>query len=357
MMIPSKWNGIASMSTPKSRNNLAHKQPRLPTRAVRDPAITLRRYRGSEDHSIIVDISHAYWDAVGIDSLISSEDVARTLKYLDNFNPQNNLIFAEVAGEPVGFTRVHWHQGSNGRRIYTHLTRLIPENEEQRVYRLLLQFAEKRLRNLAKRHSESIPKHISTTHAKTDRGRSAILEEQSYLLERHFIDMLRNLAQPIPTYPVPDGIEIRTAQPEHYRKILAAMDEAFQDHWGHRPLTESGIRWYFGSSQFQPERWKIAWDGDQVVGTVLSFIDAEENRRFKRKRGYTEDIAVRKPWRRKGVARALIARSLLDLAQQGMDEAALGVDTQNPSGALSLYRSLGYVDVRQYVNYRKVLTF
>jgi ribosomal protein S18 acetylase RimI-like enzyme len=36
-----------------------------------------------------------------------------------------------------------------------------------------------------------------------------------------------------------------------------------------------------------------------------------------------------------------------------MEEAALGVDTQNPSGALQLYESLGYRIVKQYLTYRK----
>jgi ribosomal protein S18 acetylase RimI-like enzyme len=86
---------------------------------------------------------------------------------------------------------------------------------------------------------------------------------------------------------------------------------------------------------------------------VLNYIDAAENLAFQRKRGYTENIAVRRAWRRRGIARALIATSLRILKERGMEEAALGVDTQNPSGALQLYESLGYRIVKQYLTYRK----
>lgn len=97
----------------------------------------------------------------------------------------------------------------------------------------------------------------------------------------------------------------------------------------------------------------MAWEGDEVVGMVLNFIDTKENLAFGRKRGYTENIAVRRPWRRRGIARALIATSLRMLKERGMEEAALGVDTQNLSGALRLYESLGYQPVKQFITYRK----
>ena len=56
------------------------------------------------------------------------------------------------------------------------------------------------------------------------------------------------------------------------------------------------------------------------------------------------------------MAKSLIALSLEELKAQGMQEAALGVDTQNPSGALRLYQGLGYKEVRKYINYRKELS-
>ncbi|MBN1247017.1 MAG: GNAT family N-acetyltransferase, partial [Anaerolineae bacterium] len=62
-----------------------------------------------------------------------------------------------------------------------------------------------------------------------------------------------------------------------------------------------------------------------------------------------------RPWRRQGLARALIARSLAIHKAQGMTETALGVDALNPNGALQLYRSMGYVQTKKYTVYRKPL--
>jgi ribosomal protein S18 acetylase RimI-like enzyme len=89
---------------------------------------------------------------------------------------------------------------------------------------------------------------------------------------------------------------------------------------------------------------------------VLSYIDRDENEKFGYKRGYTENICVRRPWRRQGLAKALIALSLLVLKERGMSEAKLGVDAENISGALHLYESMGYQVVKRSTIYRKPLS-
>jgi ribosomal protein S18 acetylase RimI-like enzyme len=40
---------------------------------------------------------------------------------------------------------------------------------------------------------------------------------------------------------------------------------------------------------------------------------------------------------------------------KGMTEVALGVDTNNPNGALQLYQSLGYMKEKTWITYRKSL--
>ena len=88
---------------------------------------------------------------------------------------------------------------------------------------------------------------------------------------------------------------------------------------------------------------------------VLNFIDERENEEYKRKRGWTEDIAVLRPYRRQGLAKALIARSLKLHKSLGMTEAALGVDVDNPNGALRLYQGMGFRMVKEHTTYRKPL--
>jgi len=139
------------------------------------------------------------------------------------------------------------------------------------------------------------------------------------------------------------------------RKIWDAVGEAFQDHWGASEWTDEWFRQWQEKSYFNPELFQIAWDGDEVAGTVLNYISEEENKEYNRKRGYTEEITTRRPWRRKGLARALIARSFKVLKERGMTEAALAVDAENLSGALKLYEDMGFRTVKRYTTYRKPL--
>jgi ribosomal protein S18 acetylase RimI-like enzyme len=66
-------------------------------------------------------------------------------------------------------------------------------------------------------------------------------------------------------------------------------------------------------------------------------------------------VSVRRPWRRRGLARALLASSLVGARADGFTSASLGVDTESPTGATDLYRSLGFRPVRTFTNWRKPL--
>jgi ribosomal protein S18 acetylase RimI-like enzyme len=124
------------------------------------------------------------------------------------------------------------------------------------------------------------------------------------------------------------------------------------DHWGAIEFREEWLAEWRESPTFQPELWQVAWAGDRVAGTVLSFINEKENEEYGRRRGWTEYICTLRPWRRQGLAKALISRSLRLLKAEGMSEAALGVDTQNLCGALDLYQSLGFQPAKRGTTYR-----
>jgi mycothiol synthase len=137
---------------------------------------------------------------------------------------------------------------------------------------------------------------------------------------------------------------VRPVRPEHLRAIWEADVEAFRDHWG-VGSDDSPESWerFLSDPLADHALWRVAWDGDQVAGQVRSYVDAEANAGTGRLTGWTEYISVRRPWRRRGLARALLADSLRAVRDAGMTEAALGVDAGNETGALALYESLGFV--------------
>ena len=62
---------------------------------------------------------------------------------------------------------------------------------------------------------------------------------------------------------------------------------------------------------------------------------------------------MRRPWRRKGLARALIVRSLRLQKDCGMTESALGADSENISGATGVYEDCRFRVTKRNMLYRK----
>ena len=182
-----------------------------------------------------------------------------------------------------------------------------------------------------------------------------MLKSEGYTPARYGFMMLRANLENVPDLPLPPGLEVRPVRPEQYRMIWEASAEAFRDHWGYVEPQEEDYQGWLGGKEFQPELWQVAWDGDQVAGMILNYIDPDENKTYQRKRGWTENICVRRPWRRKGLARALLARSIKMHRDLGMTETALGVDAENPNGARQLYESMGYETYRTMTTYRKAM--
>jgi ribosomal protein S18 acetylase RimI-like enzyme len=185
-------------------------------------------------------------------------------------------------------------------------------------------------------------------------GAEALLLGAGYEPIRHGYTMVRPNLDPVPDARLPGGLEIRPVREEDLRAIWEAAHEAFRDAWGYREPTEREYE-LFLTEPLQLDRtlWRVAWDGDQVAGQVRGFINADENERFDQKRGWVENISVRRPWRKRGLARALINETIAALRERGMTEGALGVDTENVSGALRLYESVGFRPVGKSTVYRK----
>ncbi|MGH2465294.1 MAG: GNAT family N-acetyltransferase, partial [Candidatus Limnocylindrales bacterium] len=149
------------------------------------------------------------------------------------------------------------------------------------------------------------------------------------------------------------GLEIRAVQAAHHRQIWDADTEAFRDHWNSAERTEADYEAWFAEPELDTRLWRIAWSGDEVAGVVMPSIWPAENALLGIKRGWLDHVSVRRPWRRRGLASALIVAALVGLRSAGMTEAALGTDAQNVTGAVHLYEVIGFRRARTTVKYRK----
>jgi ribosomal protein S18 acetylase RimI-like enzyme len=166
--------------------------------------------------------------------------------------------------------------------------------------------------------------------------------------------MVRPTLDEIELPPLPEGIEVRpVSDAAGYRRVFAADTEAFMDHWGGFDASEAAFRQWLADPNFDPSLFVIAWDGDEIAGAVINAIDAEGNRTLHRRRGLLDSVFVRRPWRRRGLAAALVGRSLALLRERGMTSAWLGVDADNPTGALGIYERAGFGVHQRTTAYQK----
>jgi ribosomal protein S18 acetylase RimI-like enzyme len=317
------------------------------------PGLTFRGFQGEVDYPKMAAVIENSKDADGVERATTVADIANNYAHLSNCNPYTDMLFAEINGEVIAYNRVFWRAEPSGTHIYNIIGFMLPEWRRKGIGRAMLYFAEDRLRQISAEHPKEAPRTFDAWASDGELGWHALLKEEGYQAVRFGHSMVRPLDTPVEISPLPEGFEIRPAIPEHYRLIWEADYKAFEESWGYTPPTEEDYQIFLNEKIFSPHLWKVAWAGDQVAGMVLSFVNEDENQAYARKRGYTEGISVGKPWRRRGVARALLTRALQMFQDMGMEEAALGVDTQNPNKALHLYESVGFRSVKVQTSYRK----
>jgi ribosomal protein S18 acetylase RimI-like enzyme len=318
------------------------------------PGLAVRHLRAPDDYPRMNEIANAARAAIGMDFTTTPDQFAEFYDRPSDFDAARDVAVIELDGRIVGYCRVGVHQEVSGPRIYEIVPFLDPSEPTEPLFGFMIALLEERARVIA--GGETGEKVFQTTGGDSAPDREQVIVDAGYFAARHGYTMVRPTLDDLPDAPLPEGLEIREVRPEHMQAIWDASTEAFRDSWGFvEPNEVDYQRFLTDPVESDTSLWRVAWDGDQVAGQVRSYINPAENERFGRRRGYTESISVRRPWRRRGLARALIAASFPLLRARGMTEAALGVDTENVSGALRLYESCGFRPVSRTGWYRKPL--
>lgn len=326
------------------------------------PAINgliFRRFRGPGDFPAMMRVLVASERADGNERIVTLEEMINTYSHLARCDPATDILLAEIDGQVVAYGRVETWKNDEGERIYSHFAFMDPAWRRHGIGRAMLGWLQDRLAAIAAGHPADGARYFESFVADDARGMEELLLRDGYVARRFFYQMLRPDLEDIPDFPLPEGLEVRPVLPEHYRAIWEADAEAFRYHWGYAAPVEAEYQaWLADPTTFTPELWQIAWDvaTDQVAGQVRGFINHVENEQYQRKRGWCEYISVRRPWRRRGLARALIVRTLRRFKDAGMTESALGVDTENTSGALRVYEACGFRPIKRSASYRKPLS-
>ena len=255
-------------------------------------------------------------------------------------------VITDQSGRVVGYNEMmnrHAHAHLAG-DFYVH-----PEMHGRGIGAALLRVLDARARHEILKAAEGTRVYIRNMVGVKDSDAARVHENEGYTAVRYTWRMGITLAEPPPGPRWPEGVELRPfIKGAQDRIVFEADDEAFQDHWGHTPGNFE--RWKLQKldrEDFDPSLWHIAWDGDLVAGVSLC--------RYRQGIGWVGDLAVRRPWRRRGLGLALLEHSFGEFFRRGTREIGLGVDAANLTGATRLYEKAGMHVVNDYVTYEKEL--
>jgi mycothiol synthase len=192
---------------------------------------------------------------------------------------------------------------------------------------------------------EGMPGTRIRVHSEEDNAaQSALFQVFGFGVVRYFTSMLRPLDGELPEIAPAPEIEIVSFSPELTEPARLAHNEAFADHWGSEPRDQEAWGFMLGHPLSRTDWNTLALErsSGEVVGYQLASYDPQVLEREGRQEGYTELLGVRRKWRGKKVAAALLADAMQRFRAAGMDYAGLDVDTENPTGALGLYERMGY---------------
>jgi ribosomal protein S18 acetylase RimI-like enzyme len=241
-----------------------------------------------------------------------------------------------VAEDEHGFAAVAWMHKSgdlgigivavNPRAQATEIGSELAENTEQRA----------RAHGAARMHQFALG---------PDDYAKELLEGRGYTDVRHFFDMAIELSE----RPAPPDVEVETLSLEEAEQFYEALDAAFQDHWEHHshPFDEWWER-HQANPTFDPSLWFLI-RGD---GEIAAVARNEANRNGG---GYVGALGVRRAYRGRGYAKALLYRTFTEFWDRGVPRVTLGVDATNPTGATHLYESVGMHVEAENVVYERAL--
>jgi GNAT superfamily N-acetyltransferase len=163
-----------------------------------------------------------------------------------------------------------------------------------------------------------------------------LLESRRYRPVRHFYRMRIELADPPPEPEWPDGFRVEPLDhPAEARAFHTALEEVFAEEWDHRPESfEAWSKRRLERGSFDPSLFFTVKHGDEIAA-----VAACDWKRMGS--GFIGAIGVRKAWRRRGIALALLRHAFGEFHRRGERRVALGVDASNPTGATRLYERAG----------------
>ncbi|MGB2965042.1 MAG: GNAT family N-acetyltransferase [Anaerolineales bacterium] len=232
-----------------------------------------------------------------------------------------------------------------------------PDYENQGLESYLLDWAEKRSLEALERVDPDVRVAMRSHSAHVIESSRKTKLAAGMKQIRHSFRMRVEMDEQPPEPVWPEGITMRLYNPETDAYTVFEVDEeVFQDHFGFvKEAPEEAYKKFTHhmtkDESYDPGLWFLALDGEEIVGICLCRKYGLEDKEA----GYISSLGVKRPWRRKGIALALLQHAFGEFYKREKRKVDLGVDAESLTGATDLYRKAGMFVLWQFDLYEKEL--
>lgn len=278
-----------------------------------------------------------------IPAVLSMEEFVDDLT-ADQADPATDSLLAAVGGEPVGYVHtLYLPSDVRLERCYINGA-VAPEHRGQGIGTTLLKWGVARAREQLRSSDSELPKYIRVDDYDFVESAHRLFRRMGFTPIRYFDQLLRPLTDLPPLERTEVGsITIVAWDDERSEEVRAVKNEAFADHWGSTPTTPTRWHTMMNASTTRLDLSWLALDhADDVVGYCINERFEADDDVSGRQEAWIGNVGTLRNHRGRGVASALMIRSLHAFVADGLTHALLGVDSDNPTGAPRLYRGLGF---------------
>jgi mycothiol synthase len=314
--------------------------------------LSARCYRGESDLTAIADLINTCEEVDRLDEGTSISELQQKFNKPSLDKARDIRLWEDANGKLIGFAQlgiVEPGEVIDGRLSF----RVHPDARGGDVEAVAIAWGEVRMREVSVMRSS--PVKLRSSVRAEDGDRISVLASCGFKADRYFFRMARSLWEPIPEPQFPQGFALIEFPGEQDATAWVEMfNQSFIDDWNHHDLTVDRFKYNLAKPDYRNDLNLIAVAGD---GTFVAFcychISQKENDRTGRNEGWIAYLGTRRGFRKIGLGRAMLLAGLHRLKAAGVATAILGVDAENSSGALRLYESAGFHNIRNSMSYVK----
>jgi mycothiol synthase len=268
----------------------------------------------------------------------------------------------DAGGQLVGYYSILPRGVADG-HYQVHLQgSVLPARRGQGVGTLLVTGMVERSAQARDERRPDLPARLLAEGLSSDGAQADLLASVGLRGERWTFAMRTSMAALPPARPLPADYRLRGYDQSMDDALRQAHNAAFLDHPNFTPWSE--VRWksVTESRSFRPNLCFVVCTDDSADSAdsggseeIVAYLQTAEFdadlAATGRREAYVGLVGTRRGHRGKGLATALLGHALHAYQEAGYDGAALAVDSENPTGALGVYRRVGFAVESRWTNY------